>query len=201
VRGCGISGHSVIKLSKQNFLQLRYFSYAFYVSTCRSSHNHINTMRFALSNSVHSMLIQPFLHPRTVLILFYTNIFPQCEPEVSLLHTTKYILNDTVNQVVKKTLSFIKPKAHCRFQTSMPPDLYLSQNNPADKITHSYCFTIKSDKNLPSTATYTKWYHSCRFYEQRSVCFSSLRSEWHSLPTSTSSTYLPNNNFVKSTNN
>lgn len=160
------------------------------------------TTRFALSNSVHSMSIQPFLHPSTVLILFHTISCPQCECRGFSNYTqqnTSWTM--TVAQVVKKTLSFIKPKAHCRFQTSMPPDLYLSQNNPADKITHSYRFTIKSDKILPSTARYTKWYLSCGFYEQRPVCFSSLRSEWHSLPTSTSFTYLPNNNFVKSTNN
>jgi len=47
----------------------------------------------------------------------------------------------TVAQVVKKTLSFIKAKAHCRFQTSMPPDLYLSRNNPANQITHSHYST------------------------------------------------------------
>lgn len=52
----------------------------------------------------------------------------------------------------------------------MPPDLYLSQNNPADKITHSYCFTIKYDKILPSTVRYTKWYLPCRLYEQQTAC-------------------------------
>jgi hypothetical protein len=73
----------------------------------------------------------------------------------------------TVAQVVKKTLSFITPKAHCRFLTSLPPDLYLSQNKLADKITHYYCFTIKSDNTLPSTARYTtQWSLPCRFYEQ-----------------------------------
>jgi hypothetical protein len=106
----------------------------------------------------------------------------------------------TVAQVVKKSLSSKKPKAHCRLQMSLTPDLFLSHNNPANKITHSYCFTIKFDKILPSTSRYTKRSLPCRFYEQQTVCFSSFRSEWHSMPTSTSFTYLPNNNFVKSTN-
>jgi hypothetical protein len=136
-----------------------------------------------------------------VMSLNYTINFPQCE----CTSFSKYIRQNTfwtmtVAQVVKKTLCFIKPKAHCRFLKSLPLDLNLSQNKLADKITHSYCFTINSDKVIQSTARYTEWSLASTVHEQQPVCFSSLRSEWHSLPTSTSFTYLLNNNFVKSTN-
>ena len=166
------------------------------MSICRFWHNHINTMRFALSNSVHSMLIQPFYIPIRSLFFFAQSLSLNVSAEVSLI--THNRIHPERWQSLRWSIkpSFIKPKPHCRFQTSMTPDHNLSQNNPADKLTHSHCFTIKSDKIPPSTATYTKWYLSCRFY----VCLS-LRSEWHSLPTSTSITYRPNNNFVKSTTN
>jgi len=92
-------------------------------STCPPVVLHITTLtqRFALSNSVHSMLIQPFLHPRTVLILFHTNIFPQCEPEVSLLHTTKYILNDDSQSGGKENPLLYKTKSSLPFSNEHAP--------------------------------------------------------------------------------
>jgi hypothetical protein len=94
--------------------------------------------------------------------LNYTINFTQCE----CTSFSKYIRQNTfwtmtVAQVVKKTLCFIKPKAHCRFLKSMPLDLYLSQNKLADKITHSYCFRINSDQMIPSTARYREWSLAC----------------------------------------
>lgn len=159
-------------------------------------------MRFELSNSVHSMLIQPFYTPILSLSFFTPSTSLNVSAQVSLITQNKIHPErwQSLRWSRKPSLLYYQ-KAHCCFQTSMPPDLYLSQNNPADKITHSYCFTIRSDKILPSTDRYTKWHLPCRLHEQQLVCFSSLWSEWHSLPTSTSFTYLPNNNFVKSTNN
>lgn len=77
------------KFSKQNFLQLRYFSCAFCKSTCRSWHNHINTMRFELSNSVHSMLIQPFYTPILSLSFFTPSISLNVSAQVSLITQNK----------------------------------------------------------------------------------------------------------------